>query len=113
MVEGLDIKPEDKIVAKTRYSGFYRTELDKILLSLSVDALAICGINTHACVRSTIVDAFMRDYRVFLPLECVDSYDIEQHKNTVHYLSNRLAKVLSLRDLIERLKKADYTFQFE
>jgi maleamate amidohydrolase len=113
MVERLDIKPKDKIVIKTRYSGFYRTELDKILLSLSVNTLAICGINTHACVRSTIIDAFMRDYRVFLPLECVDSYDIEEHENTIHYLSNRLAKVLSLHDLIERLRNATYTFHFD
>lgn len=113
MVEGLDINPEDQIIIKTRYSGFYRTELDKTLLSLSVDTLVICGINTHACVRSTIVDAFMRDYRIFLPLECVDSYDIEQHENSIHYLSNRLAKVLSLRDLVERLRNADYTFHFD
>jgi maleamate amidohydrolase len=112
MVPGIEIEPRDRVVRKTRYSAFYGTELDAVLDSLAVGHLIICGINTHACIRTTVVDAFMRDYRVLLPVECVASYDEQQHASTLDYLSRRVANVLSLEELLQRMRQREYSFSF-
>jgi ureidoacrylate peracid hydrolase len=56
----------DILICKSRYSGFYRTELDEILKKLSVRNLIVTGCTTSICVESTIRDAMFRDYRCAL-----------------------------------------------
>ncbi len=102
----------DHIIKKTRYSAFFNTNLHEILQSKSIDTLIFGGINTHACIRTSVVDAFMRDYRVFIPEECVASYDPEYHKGTMEYFSQRIAAVLSLDELILRISNNDLKFSF-
>jgi nicotinamidase-related amidase len=113
LVPGIEVEPQDRVVRKTRYSAFYDTELEALLDSLAVEHLIICGINTHACIRTTVIDAFMRDYRVLIPVECVASYDEQHHASTLDYLSRRVAKVLSLEELLQRIRQQDYGFLFE
>jgi isochorismate hydrolase len=79
---------------------------------MAIDTLIIGGINTHACIRTSAVDAFMRDYRVIIPEECVVSYNPEYHETSMKYFSKRIAMVLGLDSLIERIEKIDFTFQF-
>jgi maleamate amidohydrolase len=49
------------VIIKKRYSGFYGTTLDETLARLAPDAIILAGINTHACIRTTAVDAYQRD----------------------------------------------------
>ena len=102
----------DLFITKERYSAFFRTRLDEILQARAVNSLIICGINTHACVRTTAIDAFMRDYRVFIPIECVASYDQDQHSSTLNYFSKRIAKVLKSKEMITRIRGNNYDFKF-
>lgn len=101
------------IVTKSRYSAFFQTNLDQLLKSLSLTHLVICGLNTHACVRTTVIDAFMRDYRVFIPAECVSSYNQSEHEATLNYINNRIANVLSLSELLQRIETKDFEFHFQ
>jgi maleamate amidohydrolase len=112
-VPGLEIVPQDRVVKKTRYSGFYDTDLESVLHSLAVESLVICGINTHACVRTTVIDAFMRDYRIWIPRECVASYDQAGHERSLDYLSRGTARVVSLEELLQHIGQQDLTFRFE
>ena len=108
--EGAQILPElgrapsDHIVVKKRYSAFYGTSLDELLAALGTRALVVAGINTHACVRTTVIDAYQRDYDVTLAAECIGSYDAEHHDITVRYLDGRIARLSSNADIIERLR---------
>jgi isochorismate hydrolase len=86
--------------------------LHEILQSKAIDTLIFGGINTHACIRTSVVDAFMRDYRVFIPEECVASYDHEYHTETMEYFSRRIAMVLPLDELIQRINNNDLKFNF-
>lgn len=63
-------KPQDIVLYKTRYSGFYRTELDEILKSRSIRTLIVTGCTTSVCVESTIRDAMFRDYTCLLLEDC-------------------------------------------
>ena len=61
---GLAVSREDFTVIKRRYSGFYCTDLDLLLRSLSCDTLFLTGIATDGCVQATAMDAHARDYHL-------------------------------------------------
>ncbi len=67
-----DLKPQagDIIVYKTRYSGFYNTELDAILKRRGMRTLIMTGCTTSVCVESTLRDAMFRDYTPVLLSDC-------------------------------------------
>ena len=63
-------KVEDIVLYKSRFSGFYKTELDAILKRLGVKYLIFTGCTTSICVESTIRDAMFRDYLPVLLADC-------------------------------------------
>lgn len=68
-----ELKPEagDDVIYKTRYSGFYETDLDARLKRLGVKHLVITGCTTSVCVDSTVRDAMFRDYLCVLLADCM------------------------------------------
>jgi ureidoacrylate peracid hydrolase len=70
IVSELKPRTEDIVVWKTRYSGFYQTELDQILKGLNIKCLVVTGCTTSVCVESTIRDATFRDYSPVLLEDC-------------------------------------------
>ncbi len=56
----------DYVVKKTNYTGFYGTNLDKILKKHKVKEVYLTGMNTGFCVLCTGLDAFYRGYDTFL-----------------------------------------------
>jgi ureidoacrylate peracid hydrolase len=67
-----ELKPEpgDAVIYKTRYSGFYGTDLDSVLRQHQVKWLVVAGLSTSVCVESTIRDAMFRDYSCVLLADC-------------------------------------------
>jgi ureidoacrylate peracid hydrolase len=67
-----ELRPEsgDIVLYKTRYSGFYQTELDAVLKRLDAKYLVITGCTTSVCVESTIRDAMFWDYCCVLLADC-------------------------------------------
>jgi nicotinamidase-related amidase len=61
-----ELKPVegDIVIAKTTYSGFFGTSLDKTLKRLGVESLRLTGDVMHICVLFTASDAVLRDYMV-------------------------------------------------
>jgi ureidoacrylate peracid hydrolase len=74
---GTDILPEltpgaqDVVLYKTRFSGFYRTDLDERLAQSGVRHLIVTGCTTTVCVDSTVRDAMFRDYLPVLLTDCM------------------------------------------
>jgi nicotinamidase-related amidase len=93
LLPGLAVAPADPIVVKKRYSAFFGTGLDQLLNRLAPDTLILAGINTHACIRTTAVDAYQRDWPVILALDCIDSYDREHHEVSLRYMRDKIAAV--------------------
>jgi ureidoacrylate peracid hydrolase len=61
----------DEVLYKTRFSGFYRTELDNILRRHNIRQLIFTGCTTSICVESTVRDAMFRDYQSVLLADCM------------------------------------------
>lgn len=80
--------PEDIIVKKTRYSGFYNTNLDEVLKKLNVDTLIITGLVTNICVMYTVADAVSRGYNVIVPKDCVIALDDYGHNIGLFQIKN-------------------------
>lgn len=70
VIEELRPQPEDIVLYKHRFSGFYQTELDPVLSRLRMKNLILTGCTTSVCVDSTIRDAMFRDYRCVLLVDC-------------------------------------------
>lgn len=62
IVDALKPAPGDRVVRKTRYSGFCRTDLEEKLRSDDIRYLLFSGIATNVCVESTARDAFFSEF---------------------------------------------------
>jgi isochorismate hydrolase len=102
----LGADPSDVVIIKKRYSAFFGTSLDEILARFEPDAIILAGINTHACIRTTAIDAYQRDWPVVLATDCVDSYDREHHQISLRYMQDKIARVMSNKEIREELHPA-------
>ena len=62
LVEGLAPKPGDIRLHKTRYSGFFNSQLDSVLRARGIRNIVFLGIATNVCVESTLRDGFHLEY---------------------------------------------------
>src|SRR5215218_2713049 len=99
----LDQRTTDMTIVKKRYSAFFETDLEATLKRFRPDVLVVAGINTHACVRTTVIDAYQRDYEVVVAADCVASNDEAHHEMTLRYLDGAIARLLPDREIIKML----------
>jgi len=71
IVAELKPQPNDIVIYKTRFSGFYRTDLDAKLKKFGIKHLIVTGVTTSICVESTVRDAMFRDYLCVLLQDCM------------------------------------------
>ncbi|MDH3628755.1 MAG: cysteine hydrolase [Acidobacteriota bacterium] len=95
ILQELDYQASDHLVVKKRYSAFFGTDLDSLLDRIQPAQLIIAGINTHACVRTTVIDAYQRDYEIVLARDCIESHDGEHHEVSWRYMDGKLARSMS------------------
>lgn len=80
-----DLAPQngEQILPKTRYSGFYGTELEKILAAYGPEKVEVVGVCTSICVMDTVGGLANRDYRTIVPRAGVADFDAEAHRNAL------------------------------
>jgi len=99
---------DDYFVLKPKHSGFYSTSLELLLNHLTATNLILTGIAGNNCVLFTANDAYMRDYKLLIPSDCVvsnteaeNSYALKQMKEILK------ATVLTSAELdFEKLTRA-------
>jgi len=79
----LQPEPEDYFVLKPKHSGFFSTTLELLLAYLQVQTLVLTGIAGNICVLFTANDAYLRDYRLMVPRDCVASNTTEENDNAL------------------------------
>lgn len=92
-----ELKPEegDIIVEKKTYSGFYNTNLEKILREKGIENLYLTGCVTHICVLFTASDAVLRGFDVFVLEDGVAGLEEEDHRAGLRIMKNVLgAKII-------------------
>jgi len=91
-----ELKPQsgDITIYKTRFSGFYQTDLDATLKKLGLKYLIMAGVTTSICVDSTVRDAMFRDYLCVLLKDCMSEPIGSDLPRTNHEASLLTAEVL-------------------
>lgn len=74
---------DDYFVLKPKHSGFYSTSLEILLDYLGAKTLILAGFAGNLCVLYTANDAYMRDYELIVPKDCIAS---ETRQATQHAL---------------------------
>jgi nicotinamidase-related amidase len=77
----------DYFVLKAKNSAFYCTSLEPLLESLKVKQLTIAGLTADNCVLFTAHDAYLREFKVHVPSDCVASQKAESTKRALEQLS--------------------------
>ena len=62
---------DDYFVLKPKHSGFYSTSLGVLLSYLGAQKLILTGFAADICVLFTANDAYMRDYELAVPADCI------------------------------------------
>ena len=84
------LKPDDQdyFVLKPKHSGFHSTSLDVLLAHLGVTTLILTGIACNYCVLFTAHDAYMRDFRLLVPRDCVASETEADNRQALEHMAN-------------------------
>ena len=99
---------EDYFVLKPKHSAFYATPLDLLLAYLKVSTVIITGVAGDICVLFSASDAFMRDYNLFVPSDCIASQTPEQNARSLQQMRETLdADIRPSNELdLEEIKRA-------
>ena len=80
VIEELKPLPEDQVVTKENYSGFFKTKLEEMLTQSEIYELLVTGCVTNVCVLYTVADAVQRGYRVKVIKSCIAGRNDEDHE---------------------------------
>lgn len=89
-VELLLPEEDDYFVLKPKHSGFYSTSLSLLLTHLTATNLILTGIAGNNCVLVTANDAYMRDFKLFVPADCVVSNTDEENQHALKQMETVL-----------------------
>ena len=71
---------DDYFVLKPKHSAFFETTLDTLLAYLGAKTLILTGIAGNICILFSANDAYMRDYHIVVPADCVVSNTEEDNE---------------------------------
>lgn len=90
LAELLEPLPQDYFVLKPKHSGFFATGLEVLLQYLDVHWIILTGIASNICVLFTANDAYMRDYGIVVPRDCVAACSEELNEQALTMMRRTL-----------------------
>lgn len=81
---------DDLTLLKPRHSAFYASPLELLLTEMQARELVICGLATDMCVQLTAADAFLREYRVWVPSDCTAAETQDAKETALRYMRDVL-----------------------
>ena len=79
-----ELKPgaEEPVIVKHTHDCFYQTEMDALLKQMELrpgeGRVIVTGISTRNCVQSAVMGFSVRDYHVYVPMDCTAHNDEKQ-----------------------------------
>lgn len=103
------LKPDedDYFVLKPKHSGFYSTTLSILLEHLECKTLVLTGVTTDICILFTAGDAYMRDFNLLVPSDCVAAVEKKENQHALKHITRVLKADISPSSKINfaKLKK--------
>ena len=88
LAELLSPDDDDYFVLKPKHSGFFSTTLDILLDYLQAKTLVLTGLTGDICVLFTAHDAYMRDFNLVIPSDCVASNDPSENEYSLRKMAD-------------------------
>lgn len=86
----LEPRDEDYFVLKPKHSGFYGTTLELVLKKLGACRLVLTGVAGDMCVLLTAADAYLREFDLTVPADCIASLDPDENEAALRYMRRAL-----------------------
>ena len=87
----------DHLLAKRRFSAFFKTDLDQTLRTDGADTVLVCGISTNFCVLTTALDALQHDLCAVIVQDCCAAASPKLHQAALScYCNNPLAPLFQV-----------------
>jgi nicotinamidase-related amidase len=90
MVKLLGPAKDDYCILKPRHSGFFATALDTLLEYIGASRLVITGVSSNQCVLFTANDAYVREYALRIPRDCIAAPSSRETRFALQYFRSVL-----------------------
>jgi len=80
----------DYCILKPKHSGFFATALDTLLGYIGARNLVLTGVSANQCVLFTANDAYVREYRLWIPRDCIASATRRETQFALRYFKTEL-----------------------
>jgi ureidoacrylate peracid hydrolase len=110
---GLDVRPGDWIVDKTRFSAFVpgTCDLDERLRAKGIDTLIVTGTLTNCCCESTARDANQRNYKTIFVTDGNATHTDWEHNATLANMAAIFADLQSADQVVASIARGAATAQ--
>lgn len=81
---------EDYSILKPRHSAFYGTPLEFLLDELEVETLVLAGLSADMCISATAQDAYVRQFKLRIPSDCVAADTAEHEAQALEHMSRTM-----------------------
>jgi nicotinamidase-related amidase len=85
-VQRLRPDQDDYFVLKPKHSAFFATTLDTLLAYLGARRLILAGVTGDTCVLLSAGDAYLRDFHLHVPEDCIASIDPADNSAALAYM---------------------------
>ncbi|MGM0752416.1 MAG: cysteine hydrolase family protein [Bacillota bacterium] len=96
VIERLHPDTDDYFIIKPKHSCFFGTQLDILLHQLDVKHLILTGIAGDICVLYTANDAYMREYELSIPKDCMASETDEDNESALRIIKKTIDADMTL-----------------
>jgi len=98
---------DDYSVLKPKHSAFFATTLETLLAYLKAKTLILTGISADACVLFTASDAYVRDFSLYIPSDCVVAGSPVHTEEALAFMKRVLKADITPADEIDLAKLLD------
>ena len=92
------------VIKKSQYDAFYNTKLDELLNQLGVSTVVVTGVMTNLCCETTARSAFVRGYRVLMPVDGTAAMNRVLHRATTANLAHGFTKPVCVSSILKIIR---------
>ncbi len=101
IVSVLTPAPDDYVVKKPRYSGFFKTDLEDILAKTNRKQIVLVGVFAHHGVLLTAADAYMRNIKVAMIADATADYSRRDHEQALEYVAEVCGTLMTTQAVLQ------------
>jgi nicotinamidase-related amidase len=109
-------EPEEPLVLKQYYSGFFETNLDSVLRGYGTRNIVAVGFDSRICLANTLTDAMYRNYRVVALRDAIATVEYPETKDegwatfvAVRYIEGNVGYTATTDDFIAACEEVPST----